>query len=243
ATPAAAASPASPAASAPAAPAANAGPAKLDITGERVGLFLAAMAPALDAARERGAYLAAKRRHEAYSACVTETQVKTAQAAARGESVPAPTRAQQAELDRVNDRNAKLVDELSVAQQRNDTARVRLLAEESQHNLLRVMVLSSPAVAKACGATPPQQPSEPDAARLREAARPRKVDGMSATQFGRMRERIALYLVAGDKPNDLTPEEKRAIDARRAELAPFAQAWKDGSLEWSGWSDVFTAWK
>jgi hypothetical protein len=201
------------------------------------------MAPALEAAREREAHLAAKKRYEQYNTCVSETQVKSVQAAARGEDVPGPTKAQQAEMERLADRGGVLVQEMMAAQQRNDTTKMRLLSEESERNMVRVQLLSTPAIAKACGSTPPPKPVEPDEARLREKARPRKVDGMSATQFGRMRERIAMYLVASDKPNDLTAEERQAIDARRADFGPFVKAWKEGSLEWSYWGDVFTAWK
>lgn len=221
----------------------SSGPAKLDITGERVALFLTAMEPALDAARERDAYLAAKKRRETYDQCVVDVQVKNAQAAARGENVAGPTKAQQAEMDRIADRGGVLVEEMMAAQQRNDTAKVRLLSEESERNLFRMTMLATPAIGKVCGATPPPKAMEPDAARMKEKSRPRRIDGMSATQFGRMRERIAMYLVASDKPNDLSAEERAAVDARRADFAPFVKAWKDGSLEWSYWGDVFSAWK
>ena len=244
-TPASADAPAAPAASrgAASAPARSSGPAKLEITGERVGLFLTAMEPALDGAREREAYLAAKKKREQYDKCVGDVQVKNAQAMARGEDVPTPTKAQQAEMDRIADRGTVLVNEMMAAQQRNDTTKMRLLSEESQRNLFRMTLLATPAIGKVCGTTPPPQAVEPDEQRMKEKSRPRKVDGMSATQFGRMRERIAMYLVAPDKPNDLSAEEKSAIDARRAEFAPFVKAWKEGSLEWSYWGDVFSAWK
>ena len=116
-------------------------------------------------------------------------------------------------------------------------------SQESQRNLFRMTMLATPAIGKVCGTTPPPQAVEPDEARMKEKSRPRRIDGMSATQFGRMRERIAIYLIASDKPNDLSAEEKAAVDARRADFAPFVKAWKDGSLEWSYWGDVFSAWK
>jgi len=225
------------------APARSSGPAKLEITGERVGLFLTAMEPALDGAREREAYLAAKRKREQYDKCVGDVQVKNAQAMARGEDVPTPTKAQQAEMDRIADRGTVLVNEMMAAQQKNDTAKIRVLVEESERNLFRMTLLATPAIGKVCGTTAPPKAVEPDEQRMKEKSRPRKVDGMSATQFGRMRERIAMYPIAPEKPNDLSAEEKSAIDARRAEFAPFVKAWKDGSLEWSYWGDVFSAWK
>ncbi|GLC25495.1 hypothetical protein [Roseisolibacter agri] len=221
----------------------SSGPAKLEITGERVALFLTAMEPALDAARERDAYLAAKAKRQQYDKCVGDVQVKNAQAMARGEDVPTPTKAQQAEMDRIADRGTVIVNEMMAAQQKNDTAKIRVLVEESERNLFRMTLLATPAIGRTCGTTPPPKAVEPDEARMKEKSRPRKVDGMSATQFGRMRERIAMYLVAPEKGNDLTPEEKSAIDARRADFAPFVKAWKDGSLEWSYWGDVFSAWK
>ena len=230
-------------ASAASAPARSSGPAKLEINGERVALFLTAMEPALDAARERDAYLAAKKKREQYDKCVGDVQVKNAQAAARGEDVPVPTKAQQAEMDRIADRGTVLVNEMMAAQQKNDTAKIRVLVEESERNLFRMTLLATPAIGKTCGTTPPPKAAEPDEARMKEKSRPRKVDGMSATQFGRMRERIAMYLVAPEKGNDLTPDEKAAVDARRADFAPFVKAWKDGTLEWGYWNDVFTAWK
>ncbi|MGZ8413488.1 MAG: hypothetical protein ACXW05_12205 [Gemmatirosa sp.] len=221
----------------------SSGPATLEITGERVGLFLVAMEPAIAAAKEREAHAAAKQRYEQFGTCMTDVQMKNVQAAARGENVPSPTKAQQAEMERLSDRGGVLVQEMMAAQQRNDTAKMRLLTEESERNLFRVTMLATPAIAKACGTTPPPKPAELDEDRLRKMARPKPVEGMSATQFGRLRERIALHLIAPDKANDLTAEEKAAIVARRSELAFFAKAWKDGTLEWGMWGDVFSAWK
>jgi hypothetical protein len=66
--------------------------------------------------------------------------------------------------------------------------------------------------------------------------------GMSATQFGLLRERIAVYLLTRGKEDPFTPAERSALDARLNELDKLTAYFRDGALEWSSWSDLREAW-
>jgi hypothetical protein len=218
------------------------GPTKLDITAERLDQFLVAMEPATAAAKERAAHAAAVKRREAYDKCQADAGMKQTQAMMRGEAV-GPSKAAQAEVDRLNERLNALMPQLLAAQQANDTVRLRKISEESQATSERVLFLLNPMIAKLCGAQAPSRPGPLDETRLREMAQPRRIEGMSPAQFGLMRERIALYFIAPEKVSTLTGEERAALDAKRAQFAPFIAAWKEGGMEWATWSDVWSAWQ
>ncbi len=218
------------------------GPTKLDITAERLDQFLVAMEPATAAAKERAAHAAAVKRRDSYDKCMGDAQAKQTQAMMRGEAA-GPTKAQQAEIERLSDHASALVEQMIKAQQAGDTARTRQLAEESQANSERALILSNPMIGKLCGTQVPPRPGSLDETRLREMAMPRRIDGMSPAQFGLMRERVALYFLAPEKVSTLTAEERAALDAKRPQLAPFIAAWKDGGMEWATWSDVWSAWQ
>jgi hypothetical protein len=232
---------ASAATSAAAAPAARpSGPAKLEITPERLALFLTALEPATEAAKERAAYAAAEKKLEDYHACMAAAGQKHTEAMMKG-TATGPTKAQQAEIDRLLDQAGAMNQRMLVAMQAGDTVKTRVLTDSSVAASTRAQALLNPFIGKMCGTTVPPKPAPLDETRLRAAEKPRRIDGWSPTQFGLMRERIALYYIAPDK-SGVTPEERAAIDGRRTELAPFAAAWKARSAEWAGWSDVWSAW-
>jgi hypothetical protein len=223
-------------------PAARAsGPAKLEITPERLAQFLTALEPATEAAKERAAHAAAEKKLEDYHACMAAAGQKHTEAMMKG-TATGPTKAQQAEIDRLLDQAGAMNQRMLVAMQAGDTVKTRLLTDSSVAASTRAQALLNPFIGRMCGTTVPSKPAPLDESRLRAAEKPRRIDGWSPTQFGLMRERIALYYIAPDK-SGVTPGERAAIDGRRTELAPFAAAWKARSAEWAGWSDVFSAWQ
>ena len=237
-----AAATARPASAAPAAPAARStGPTKLEITPERVAQFLTAMAPTADAARERGAHAAALKKVEDYQTCMGLAGQKQTEAMMKGQAV-GPTKAQEAEIERLLKISEALTERMLAAMQAGDTMKTRVLTDSSVAVSTRALALQNPMVAKMCGATPPSKPAPLDEGRLREASKPRRIDGWSPAQFGLMRERIALHLLHPDKV-DMAPAERAAIDARRADLGPFLAAWKSGGMEWATWGDMWAAWR
>ena len=67
--------------------------------------------------------------------------------------------------------------------------------------------------------------------------------GMTTGQWGRVRERMALWLLikSGDVPataEKFTEAEESVMSARATELKKFAPLFKSGSMQWVHWSDV-----
>ena len=217
------------------------GPSKLEITPERVTHFLVAMEPAVAASRERAAHAAAERKLEDYHKCMALAGQKQTEAMMKGHAT-SPTKAQQAEIDRLLDLGGNLVQQMLVATQAGDTTKARVLSDSSVAVSTRANAMLNPFIGKLCGTTVPPKPPMLAESRLRDAEKPRRIDGWSETQFGLMRERIALHFLAPEK-SGLTPEERAAVDARRADFAVFVAAWKTHAQNWATWSDVYSAWQ
>jgi hypothetical protein len=228
-------------ASSSAAPARSSGPSKLEITPERVTQFLAAMEPMVGAAKERAAHAAAEKKVEDYHQCMAVAGQKQTEAMMKGQAT-GPTKAQQAEIDRLLELGGNLVQQMLAATQAGDTTKARILGDSSVAVSTKAQAMLNPFIGKMCGTTVPPKPAQLDESRLRDAEKPRRVDGWSETQFGLMRERIALHFLAPEK-SGLTAEERTAVDAHRADFAIFVAAWKTHAQNWATWSDVYSAWQ
>jgi hypothetical protein len=234
--------------SASAAPASSRGPEKLEITSARVDTFIVAMRPLVAAARERQAFLDLQKREQEWEACRGRVVQATAMAMASGDRSALPSDATQAKIDALIEQNLKAGERMLAAAQAGNTALQQAIADSMMVVNEQAQALQYPRIATECGkkVVAPKAP----AGELREdgtvashvAPDQSATGGWSATQFGRLRERLAIYLVSPEKANDLTPEERAAIDARRADLAPFAAAFAAGTMEWQGWGDVWRGW-
>lgn len=79
-----------------------------------------------------------------------------------------------------------------------------------------------------------------DRAAVERAARhATTVSRLTPAQLGLLRERIALHLLRPDHPNDLSDDERRAIDGRRADFGPFLDALRRGALPWRTWNELW----
>lgn len=70
-----------------------------------------------------------------------------------------------------------------------------------------------------------------------------KRGGMTAGQFGRIREAIAIWQLqqTGDLPPaayKFTDAEVAALSAKAAELKAFGPVWKTNTLQWASWNDI-----
>jgi hypothetical protein len=203
--------------------------------------FLAAMEPMVGAAKERAAHAAAEKKLEDYHQCMALAGQKQTEAMMKGQAT-GPTKAQQAEIDRLLELGGNLVQQMLAATQAGDTTKARILSDSSVAVSTKANAMLNPFIGKMCGTTVPPKPAQLDESRLRDAEKPRRIDGWSETQFGLMRERIALHFLAPEK-SGLTPEERTAVDARRADFAIFVAAWKSHAQNWATWSDVYSAWR
>ncbi len=245
---------AAPGAAAPGAatPATRRGP--LPITAERLDAFFVAMRPAIDRAERGRADFEARKAYEAAEAVYKpkrdrwETCINGA-----GEKMKAQFASQgyQAQMRAAQDLQTKMnrhlagTGELSMAateaEQRGDNARAAALKDSADVLTYRMYVDMMPS-AKECGA-PPRRPVEP---RRADGTTPEQLvlqpAGMTRGQFGRLRERVAVYALTGGKEGPFTAEERATLDARAADLAKLTPLFRDGLLEWGQWTELGKNW-
>jgi hypothetical protein len=226
-------------ASTAAAPRANA-PTKLDVTPERIDQMLAALEPYREVVKQREAHAAAEKKVEDYNKCLAAASQKQTAAMMNG-TYTGPTKAQQAEVDRLLDQANEMNQRMIAAMQAGDTLRTRVLTDSSVRISTKAQALLNPYAAKACGTEAPPKPAQLDEGRLQKAGVPRRVDGWTPAQFGLMRERIAMYLLMPEKAN-LSPEERQAVDGKRAGFQPYVAMWKETG-DWKSWGELWSAWK
>jgi hypothetical protein len=216
--------------------------APLAITAERLDVFLAAMRPAVERA-ERGraefearkAYDAALARYntsvERWDACAKPImQREGPRLAAR--AMQDPTFA--ARLQGYSPDLEPVLEAQRQAMARQDVARMEALGDSAAVLQRRNIVKTIPALAD-CGQTAPRPtpPKVADARTPEELIAPPA--GFTRGQFGRLRERVAVYALTGGKESPFTPEERAALDARAGDLAKLAPLFRDGLLEWGQW--------
>lgn len=229
---------------------ASRGPDQLEITSARIDTFIVAMRPVVQAARERQAYAEQKKKAEAWEECRGRVLQASAMSMASGDASAVPSAAAQKQIDALMEQSEKIIENMLAAQKAQDYAKQVFWSDSGMVINDKVQMLQYPRIGPECGAKVPM-PKDPNAGgEVREdgsvgtkAAPDRAATGgWSPTQFGRLRERLAVYLVAPDQANDLKPEERAAIDARRADLKPYADAFAAGSMEWKSWGDVWSGW-
>jgi hypothetical protein len=232
-------------------PAAAAGAASVKkgptpITAERLELFFTAMRPAIARAeRGRAEFEARKAYDEAskqYDQKATEWETCSGRVMA---AAGPPSVQQQMRMAEHSGRGTKLMEAYMVEAQRGNSERAQVLEDSMKVEQVRVAVLMYPAL-KSCGPVPRKPPamkaSENETTPEQLIAPP---PGMTRGQFGRLRERVAIYALTGGKDDPFTAEERAALDARAADLAKFAPLFRDGLLEWGQWgkeSELGKAW-
>ena len=229
--------------------------APLAITPERLDQFLAAMGPAMARAERGRAEAAARKRYEA-AATVVAAHNKQVQACSeraieqerprlmRLAANPMANQAVIAQLQGNDPRLGPLTEAMMEAVNRGDHARQRLLEDSAAVIRHQAMARAIPAM-RSCGVykSGPAEPVVADRRSPEELIVPPA--GMTRGQFGRLRERVALYALGGGQDQPFTAEERAALDARAAELAKMTPLFRDGLLEWSQWgteSELGRAW-
>jgi hypothetical protein len=209
---------------------------KAEITNERITQFIDAMGPVIAAGREVRAERAAKEQLESYHKCSAEAMLK---------GPGTLTNAQSAESERLAEQVSKLSGQMLAASGSRDTIRINQLNDSIQVLSDKQMRLIYPQIVK-CGARPGKRAAsniQTDFHGTITNPAPARIAGMTPAQFGRMRERIALYLVAPQKPNDLSADERAALDARSKDLAEITAGFRSNLYNWQTWSEIWNAWK
>jgi hypothetical protein len=218
----------------------------LDITPERLDAFVAGMRGPVEGARRR---VAAEAAYKAWTTAKADFSAKDAAHDACEKSflqtaTPQLNSAVLKRMSRVGERLPQLAMRQSQAQAAGNTR----LADQLQDSLTvlgaEYQELQTPGITKACGA-PPRRPSD-----TRPAEGPRADDpafrpalpaGMTPTQFGLLRERVAAWLLATDKRYTYSDQEQQALESRRAALAPLTPFFRDRSVEWRSVTAGFEA--
>ena len=202
----------------------------LVVTTENIDLLIAAFEPTLTAQQRHQAVLRAAEAHGAFVACRAEAQQKMY-------ANPTESPAGAAEAKRMNAKADDLADRVGKLNPMQDQARVIALADSADMYRYRAQRASYPALFGKCGefSWPNRDPAAQASASF-QAPAPAVPPGMSSTQFGRLRERIALWALG--KPTGFTDDELSALESRRPQLSPLAEAFRGGALVWSSWSDL-----
>jgi hypothetical protein len=211
---------------------------QLEITPERLDAFLVGMrGPA--AAAQRGAAYEARRAawekaHGEHEDRKTKYDECLGDVANRGEPDTSPAAvARYARLEKALD---ALSDRAAKAGADGDPASGARLAD-SVGVLQRAMTsVQYPSLVRRCGQPPsttsPQPPADDTPARDGPAFRPAVPAGMTPRQFGMLRERVAAWLIAADRRYAYSPAEQRALESRRAALAPLTPLFRGNDLPW-----------
>jgi hypothetical protein len=107
---------------------------------------------------------------------------------------------------------------------------------------LEVLVIQYPSLAT-CGKPaprplpPPAPPTPTQGEMIAETP-----GGMTGTQFGRLRELIAVYLLTSGEAPGFSNAEQSAFGARSKELAALEPLFRSGALEWARWDSLGKNW-
>jgi hypothetical protein len=222
-----------------AAPAAtrNGGSSRLEITPERIDAFVVAMRPMVAAVERRRAESARQaaytKRKDAWTACTDSNR-------ARVQYAP-PATAGIEENGKWMDRSADYQVRSAKAGVAGDEAAAAALQDSMIAATYKGMTALYPAMG-ACGdyvyapAPVPAAQSRADSSAVPTAT------GMTPTQFGLLRERIAAFIITDGADDGFSPAEREALTAKKSALAPLGPLFRDGSLAWTHWSDLPGKW-
>jgi len=212
--------------------------ATLTITPQNLDLLLAALGPAAKAAQEEEAqrtrYWAQQKKFEAHRACRDSIKSK----------FPVNPLAAQApdKIKAMQDYSIKsgpLMERYAQALQSGDTRKAQVYADSAGAAGEQLELIYTPQL-KACGAyvSAPTDDSKGHHGGDDEAGRAPKVPaGMTATQFGRLREKVAAWLLTDGKYK-VSDDERSALDARKKELDVLTPLFRGNTLAWSSWGDL-----
>jgi hypothetical protein len=212
----------------------------LEITGERLDAFAAAMRGPVAAAERRAAQQAAyeaahkaweaasadgRAKHKAYDACKDRmTDGRTPDLS------PATMQRLEPLVRRFTDVNVRH----GQAAAAGNARLAAVLADSSEALQLAMAEVQFPGFLAQCGRPPRPVPAEPAAppAADEAALRPVVPAGMTPLQFGVLRERVGAWLVNNGRGAALSDAERQALESRRSALAPFTGFYNGDRLEW-----------
>jgi hypothetical protein len=212
--------------------------AAVTITPQNLDLLLAALGPTAKAAQEEEAertrYWAQQKKFEAHRACRDSIKSKYPVNPIAAQS-PDKIKAMQD----YSIKSGPLMERYAQALQSGDAQKAQVYADSAGAAGEQLELIYTPQL-KACGAyvSAPTDESKGRHGGDDEAGRAPKVPaGMTATQFGRLREKVAAWLLTDGKYK-VNDDERSALDARRKELDALTPLFRGNTLAWSSWGDL-----
>ena len=217
--------------------------ASYDITPERLDAVLAVLSPMVETARSREA---SKQLVEAFTAKRTAFEECAATAAKRAMSV-SPEGVQRS--GEVTARMTPMIERYSVISQDPSRKREMLMLQDSmtvlsvQSQMALVGATCGAPVYRTLAIVDAELAADQFSGTAHTSVPLEKQAGMTKTQFGRIRERIALWALIQEghaKPGEgrFTDAELQTLQPKASELRTLAPFFRDGSLSWTHWGDL-----
>lgn len=214
-----------------------------DITAERLDAVLAALAPMMEDARKRAA---TRQMLDTFTTKRTafEDCVRTATSRVTSVSAEAVERA-----NVYNEKVVPMVERYTQLSQRPDRRRDAILLQDSlavlslQAQLAMAGAKCGPPVYRTVAVADAELEADQSSGTGQWQVPQDKRAGMNASQFGRLRERIALWALIQEGDAKATEgrfsdNEAQALQARAGELKALAPFFRDGTLAWTHWGDI-----
>lgn len=214
--------------------------ARVALTPQRIDAFVVAMQPAkayaleVQAARESQSRY--ERRQKEWEAC-KEGVIRAANGAGKTLTV-----SQQVQLGELAQKSVEFMQSYSTHAAAGRYAAASAALDSADLIGVRGFAMQFPAMST-CGLPAPrpvQAPTPPAASQA--ATIPPNPGGMTAQEFGRVREIIAVYLLTNGSDKLLTPDDIAVLGPRQQELAQFTALFRSGALEWAQWGSLGSAW-
>ncbi len=213
---------------------------RLEITTERIDVFLLAMQPVVayaDAVQTaRAAQLTYDERQQEITAC----KERVGRAGAVRQATL--TVAQQEQIGLLAVRNTELLATYQAAAAAGNIRAASAALDSMDLAGHDAQVMQYPALAT-CGKPAPRPlPPPPPPAPIQGEIIASSPGGMTGSQFGRLREMIAVYLLSNGRESSFTDAERSAFEQRGAQLAALTPLFRSGALEWARWEGLGKNW-
>lgn len=226
------------------------------LSGDRIDLVLAALTPRVEAAEK---YQAAKKARREWAVKDSTNKACLEKQTRQGVDPMAMATAMEknkAALERLQAQQIPLAKRLNEAASRQDMRTMRFVQDTLQTIQMRQTALSvgvsctfdfTPAALIEADLAAEGQSGDADAGSFDPPASVKAE--LTTVQFGRLRERIALWAMLQETPGIkagkegvFTEEEQAALTARAANIRKLTPFFRDHALRWSDWGDV-KSWK
>lgn len=224
------------------------------LTEDHVGLVLTALTPRLDAARNRQALVKARREYALKDSANKACFQKLSSGGIDPNAMMAASKKNAVAIERIDKQTGSMQTRLSTAAGSQDRRAMHYLQDS-----LNTLQMRSAALKMGSSCTADFRPAvlieadiaangmsgdfDPDRGQFDPAASVK--DKLTTTQFGRLRERMALWALLQETPSlkvgkdgVFTDEEQAVLTAHAAEIKALTPYFRDNSMRWKDWGDV-----